>query len=97
MLNEVYDLFIDLDATEEQLEFPVLYAIGRDAVYARTGRPRGPLPLFETILGGPGPSYDPEAFPDAGFGPRLLEYLAASPWSSAARCGAFQRGDGLRQ
>ena len=26
VLNEIYDLFIDLDATEEQLEFPVLYA-----------------------------------------------------------------------
>ena len=25
MLNEIYDLFIDLDATEEQLEFPILY------------------------------------------------------------------------
>ena len=35
VLNEVYDLFIDLDATEEQLEFPVLYAIGRDAVAMR--------------------------------------------------------------
>ncbi len=29
MLNEVYDLFIDLDATEEQLDFPVLYASAR--------------------------------------------------------------------
>ena len=46
VLNEVYDLFIDLDATEEQLEFPVLYAIGRDAVAMREldDPPRGPLP-----------------------------------------------------
>src|SRR4051812_21011469 len=29
VLNEVYDLFIDLDATEEQLDFPVLYTNGR--------------------------------------------------------------------
>jgi GTP-binding protein len=29
VLNEVYDLFIDLDATEEQIEFPVLYTSGR--------------------------------------------------------------------
>ena len=29
VLNEVYDLFIDLDANEEQIEFPVLYAIGK--------------------------------------------------------------------
>src|SRR3954466_11796874 len=30
VLNEVYDLFIDLDATEEQLDFPVLYTNGRE-------------------------------------------------------------------
>src|SRR5262249_278982 len=34
VLNEVYDLFIDLDATEEQLDFPVLYT------NAKTGRAR---------------------------------------------------------
>ena len=32
VLNEIYDLFIDLDAGEAQLEFPVLYAIGREGV-----------------------------------------------------------------
>ena len=30
VLNEVYDLFIDLDATEDQLDFPVLYTVARD-------------------------------------------------------------------
>ncbi len=30
ILNDIYDLFIDLDATEDQIDFPVLYAIGRD-------------------------------------------------------------------
>ncbi|MGA1192589.1 MAG: GTP-binding protein, partial [Bdellovibrionota bacterium] len=35
VLNEVYDLFIDLDATEEQIEFPVLYLIARDGVAKR--------------------------------------------------------------
>ena len=41
VLNEIYDLFIDLDATEEQLDFPVLYtnAQGRDGD-ARSGRRR---------------------------------------------------------
>ena len=29
VLNEVYDLFIDLDATDQQIEFPVIYASGR--------------------------------------------------------------------
>jgi GTP-binding protein len=32
VLNEVYDLFIDLDATEDQIEFPVLYTNARDGV-----------------------------------------------------------------
>ena len=32
VLDEIYDLLIDLDATEEQLEFPLLYAIGRDGI-----------------------------------------------------------------
>lgn len=63
VLNEVYDLFIDLDATEEQLEFPVLYAIGRDGVAMRSlDDPRESLaPLFETLVSViPGPEYDPE-------------------------------------
>ena len=38
VLNEVYDLFIDLDATEEQIEFPVLYAVGRDETLLANGR-----------------------------------------------------------
>jgi len=32
ILDEIYSLLIDLDATEEQLEFPLLYAIGRDGI-----------------------------------------------------------------
>src|SRR6187431_1968901 len=32
VLNEVYDLFIDLDAHEDQLDFPVLYTIARDGI-----------------------------------------------------------------
>jgi GTP-binding protein len=31
VLNEVYDLFIDLGANDEQLDFPVLYAVGARA------------------------------------------------------------------
>jgi GTP-binding protein len=52
VLNEVYDLFIDLDATEEQLDFPVLYTNAKDG-YART-EPNGPGAdlrlLFESII-----------------------------------------------
>ncbi len=63
VLNEVYDLFIDLDATEEQLEFPVLYAIGRDGVAMKSLDEQGEslAPLFDTILEAiPGPSHNPE-------------------------------------
>ena len=52
VLNEVYDLFIDLDATEEQLEFPVLYTNAKAGV-AKT-EPDGPgddlRALFEAIV-----------------------------------------------
>lgn len=63
VLNEIYDLFIDLGASEEQLEFPVLYAIGRDGV-AMTGledKRENLEPLFRAIVEKiPGPEYDPE-------------------------------------
>jgi GTP-binding protein len=50
--EEIFDLFCDLDASNEQLEFPVLYAIGRDGVAKRTlDDPSTTLaPLFETIV-----------------------------------------------
>ncbi|MBR4742048.1 MAG: translational GTPase TypA [Desulfovibrio sp.] len=60
VLNEIYDLFIDLGANEQQIEFPVLYAIGRQGVAMRTleEEPKDLSPLFETILSFiPGPSY----------------------------------------
>ena len=64
VLNEVYDLFIDLDASEDQLEFPVLYTNAK-AGMART-EPTGPdgdlRPLFEAMLDHiPPPGGDPEA------------------------------------
>lgn len=64
VLNEVYDLFIDLDADEEQIEFPVLYAVGREGVAQKTlNEKRGEnlKILFDTIVKEiPPPSYDPE-------------------------------------
>jgi GTP-binding protein len=50
--EEIFDLFCDLDASDAQLDFPVLYAIGRDGVAKRTlDDPSTTLaPLFETIL-----------------------------------------------
>jgi len=64
VLDEVYDLFIDLGADEDQLEFPILYAIGRDGVASPELERRGENLhcLFDLILERiPGPSYDPDA------------------------------------
>ncbi len=61
VLNEIYDLFIDLDANDEQLEFPVLYAIGREgvAMCELEDERKDLTPLFETIISKiPGPAYD---------------------------------------
>ena len=64
VLDEIYDLFIDLDATEDQLDFPVLYTNARTGVAHRAvGDASTNLqPLFETIVASiPPPSGDPEA------------------------------------
>ncbi|HYL09219.1 MAG TPA: translational GTPase TypA, partial [Candidatus Acidoferrales bacterium] len=62
VLDEIYDLFIDLDATEDQLGFPVLYANAKAGVAHRAigDASRDLLPLFETILSAiPAPQGDP--------------------------------------
>jgi GTP-binding protein len=64
VLNEVYDLFIDLDATEEQLEFPVLYTNARagTATEATDGQGRDLRPLFDAIVAHvPPPRGNPDA------------------------------------
>ncbi len=64
VLDEIYDLFIDLDATEEQLEFPVLYTNAKAGIALTDpdGQGRDLVPLFETILSAiPAPAYDPDA------------------------------------
>src|ERR671924_357609 len=62
VLNEVYDLFIDLDATEDQIDFPVLYTSARAGTATRDLADPGQTlePLFETILATvPAPRFDP--------------------------------------
>jgi GTP-binding protein len=63
VLDEVFDLFVSLDATDAQLDFPVLFASGRNG-YASldADRREGTLaPLFETIVDHvPEPSADPD-------------------------------------
>jgi GTP-binding protein len=63
VLNEIYDLFFDLDATEEQIDFPILYAIGREGIAQKTAEEKGQdlTPLFQAILDEiPPPAYNPD-------------------------------------
>ena len=64
VLDEIYDLFIDLDANEDQLDFPVVYAIGRDGI-AKTSLDEESdslKPLFDVIIDKvPAPRADVEA------------------------------------
>ena len=64
VLDMVYDLFIDLDATEEQLEFKYFYAIGRDGIVKENleDETDNLTVLFDTIVDEmPAPSYNPDA------------------------------------
>ncbi|MER7637165.1 MULTISPECIES: translational GTPase TypA [unclassified Streptomyces] len=70
VVNETYDLFLDLDADEEQIEFPIVYACARDGVASLTKPENGTVPqdsdslepFFSTILAHvPAPQYDEEA------------------------------------
>lgn len=64
VLDEIYDLFIDLDATEEQLNFPVIYAIARDGMAKNKLEDESDnlKPLFDAILKTiPPPAGNPDA------------------------------------
>jgi GTP-binding protein len=64
VLDEIYDLFIDLDATDDQLDFPVLYTNAKAGIALTDpdGEGRDLVPLFDTILSAiPAPTYDPSA------------------------------------
>ena len=78
VVDEVYELFLDLDASEEQIEFPIVYSVAREG---RAGLDPEELeanlmPLFDTLLERiPPPSYDPEHPLQA-----LVTNLDASPY-----------------
>ncbi|MFF7455853.1 translational GTPase TypA [Kitasatospora sp. NPDC008115] len=70
VINETYDLFLDLDADEDQIEFPIVYACARDGVASLTKPENGTVPgdsenlepFFSTILEHvPAPTYDADA------------------------------------
>ncbi|MBW6484853.1 MAG: translational GTPase TypA [Syntrophobacterales bacterium] len=66
VINEVYDLFIDLDATEKQIEFPILYTNAKKGVaHVKLGDNSNDMtPLFQAIVTSiPGPEADDAAVP----------------------------------
>ena len=78
VLNEVYELFLDLDADEEQIEFPVLYASGKNGWASTEDGVIGEnlTPLFETIVREvTPPTYDDEENLQA-----LVTNIDASPY-----------------
>lgn len=52
VVNEIYELFLDLDATDQQIEFPILYSISRDGMAKRllTDESINLRPLFDQIV-----------------------------------------------
>ncbi|MDX6738629.1 translational GTPase TypA [Actinocorallia sp. A-T 12471] len=69
VIDEVYELFMDLDATEEQIDFPIVYASGRAGRASLTKPGNGEMPdnedlepLFQVIRETiPAPAFDPDA------------------------------------
>ncbi|CAN5271476.1 translational GTPase TypA [soil metagenome] len=96
VVDEVYELFLDLDAAESQIEFPIVYCnakaghagLSPDALEPNLG------PLFDALLGTvPPPSYDPDHPLQA-----LVTNLDASPYvGRLALCrvlhGTLRRGE----
>lgn len=100
VVDEVYDLFIDLDATEEQLDFPVIYASGINGTASRTPEKQDDdlRALFETIVEYiPGPAGDFEA--PLQFQVTMLDYNEYLGRIGVGRIqrGTIRRGDTVAQ
>jgi len=90
VINEVFDLFAALDATDEQLDFPILYGSGRDGWMAET--PEGPsdqglAPLFDLVL-----KHVPEAKVEPGAFRMLGTLLEANPFLGRIITGRIASG-----
>ena len=96
VVDEVYELFLDLDATEEQIDFPIVYCVARDGQASLDPEDRGAdlQPLVDLLLSHiPAPTYEP------GHGLQaLVTNLDASPYvGRLALCrvinGTLRRGE----
>jgi GTP-binding protein len=90
VINEVFDLFAALDATDEQLDFPILYGSGRNGWMATS--PEGPkdqglAPLFDLVL-----SHVPQAKTEEGPFRMLGTLLEANPFLGRIITGRITSG-----
>jgi GTP-binding protein len=88
--DEVLELFMDLDATDAQLDAPFLYAVGRDGWASRQHDGKGGdlAPLFDTIV-----SYFPSPKVDSkGSFQMLISTLDHSPYVGRIAIGRIERG-----
>ncbi len=89
VLNDTFDLFIELGASEEQADFPVVYTVATEATSGMSPEVGFDLqPLFETILKStPAPMADPEAPFQM-----LVTTLEYDPYRGATAVGRISRG-----
>jgi GTP-binding protein len=90
VINEVFDLFAALDATDEQLDFPILYGSGRDGWMAAAPegpRDQGLSPLFDLVL-----DHVPEAKAEEGPFRMLGTILEANPFLGRIITGRITAG-----
>lgn len=93
-LDEVYELFMNLEATDEQLDFPVVYASGRDGIAAfnpeeiKSGVAKNILPLLDTIVEKlPSPKGNPTAKARL-----LVSNVEANPYLGRLAIGKIDQG-----
>ncbi|CAN1500578.1 TypA Predicted membrane GTPase involved in stress response [Rhabdaerophilaceae bacterium] len=90
VVNEVFDLFAALDATDEQLDFPILYGSGRNGWMSLTpdgSQDDGLAPLFDLVL-----SHVPEATVEPGAFRMLGTLLEANPFLGRIITGKISSG-----
>ena len=90
VVNEVFDLFVSLDATDEQLDFPILYASGRDGWCVREldDERKNLSPLLDVVLDHvPAPDVDY----DAPFA-MLATLLDSDPYLGRCLTGRVEQG-----
>jgi GTP-binding protein len=90
VINEVFDLFVALDANDEQLDFPILYGSGRNGWMSTKidgGQEEGLAPLFDTVL-----AHVPEAKVEPGPFRMIGTILEANPFLGRIITGRITSG-----